>query len=94
MNLFKRIYRGMVDRELGVLGGELEREMERLDDRTRALAALGERFERLQSRLGMRATRAARRSEQEPEEFEEQLQMHARGDESLPFPVYDMGRRR
>lgn len=63
MGLIRNVFRKLLDRELGVLGGELDRLAERNNDLALQLATFGERYERLANRVGMRLARAARRGE-------------------------------
>jgi predicted nucleic acid-binding Zn-ribbon protein len=53
-NIFRKLYRRALDRELGVLGDELARISDQLDDVT-------ERYHRIQSRVGMKELRAQRK---------------------------------
>ena len=58
-NLVKTAYRYLLDREVGVLGGELEAIRVLLSDQDSKLAAFEERFERLLNRVSMRMARQA-----------------------------------
>jgi len=58
-NLVKTAYRYLLDREVGVLGGELEAIRTLLSDQDSKLAAFEERFERLLNRVSMRMARSA-----------------------------------
>lgn len=61
----RRTFQKLLDHELGVLGGDLDAIAETNADLGLRLAALAERFDRLQNRSGMRQARAARRAEGE-----------------------------
>jgi hypothetical protein len=58
-NPIKTAYRYLLDREVGVLGGELEAIRVLLHDQDVKLAAFEERFERLLNRVSMRMARSA-----------------------------------
>jgi len=58
-NPVKTAYRYLLDREVGVLGGELEAIRTLLSDQDSKLAAFEERFERLLNRVSMRMARSA-----------------------------------
>jgi hypothetical protein len=58
-NPLKTAYRYLLDREVGVLGGELEAIRTLLSDQDTKLAAFEERFERLLNRVSMRMARSA-----------------------------------
>lgn len=58
-NPVKTAYRYLLDREVGVLGGELESIRTLLADQDSKLAAFEERFERLLNRVSMRMARSA-----------------------------------
>jgi hypothetical protein len=57
-NPIKSAYRYLLDREVGVLGGELEAIRTLLSDQDTKLAAFEERFERLLNRVSMRMARS------------------------------------
>lgn len=60
MGIIRNTLRTLLDRELGVLGGEVDRLESRHQDLAIALAALQDRYDRLANRVGMRMARAAR----------------------------------
>lgn len=60
MSVFRRLYRKLLDHELGVLGEQLEKLEDRHQDLGTQLEAFGVRFERQRSKLGMRALRQER----------------------------------
>lgn len=58
-NPLKTAYRYLLDREVGVLGGELEALRLLISDHDTKLAAFEERFERLVNRVSARMARGA-----------------------------------
>lgn len=58
--MLRRIYRSLLDRELGVLGGEIDAALARYEDQYTATLALKERLEKLVNRVSMRMARNAR----------------------------------
>jgi predicted transcriptional regulator len=76
--MLRRIYRGLLDRELGVLGAELDAAETKIDDMTRRMVALQDRFERLVNRVTMRVARAGREDERADRAILDQLAKRAR----------------
>ena len=58
--MFRRLFRHFIDREVGVLGDALDALSDRLSDQQLTLAALQDRFDMLQNRVGMRLARSER----------------------------------
>lgn len=72
MGRIRNLFRSLLDREMGVLGGEIDRLQAKIADQDLQLATLNERWERLSNRVGMRLARSARRGEGgEPEALRE-----------------------
>mgnify|MGYP001601613559 CR=1 FL=1 len=78
--MFKRIYRSLLDRELGVLGGELEAAETRIEDQARKLLSLQDRFERLINRVSMRLARSGRGDEHRDREILKSLAQRSQRD--------------
>lgn len=59
MGIIRNALRGLVDRELGVLGEQLDKVESRFQDTALQLASLQDRYDRFANRVRMRQTRAA-----------------------------------
>lgn len=67
MSLVRRFFRSLLDRELGVLGEEVESLDALLADVAGRLDSLKERIDRMAAREGMKRARAGRPSEMAPQ---------------------------
>lgn len=65
MGIIRNSLRKLIDRELGVLGEQLDRLQSTLEDINLRVASYGDRFDRFSQRAGMRLTRAAASEQQD-----------------------------
>jgi len=83
MGVIRRVYRHLLDRELGVLGGELEAAEARIDDDARKLASLQDRFERLVNRVTMRVARSGRDDAEHDRQILTEIKRRAQGERGV-----------
>lgn len=89
MGIIRNALRKLLDREVGVIGGELDRLNDRVQDLQTQVLSFEERYERLRARVGMRVTRSQRMDPVDPrEEFERLLARQQQRGEVDDYPDF------